>query len=139
MKQRIALPISEHDVKVNCGWVYTFHTSKKQGYGFDANKMFVYAMRSLGKGHTTAKRFCALMNMAPPQATAYKACNIALAEVAKAVAVKTMKDAANELGNDQSKEKNRAVSCDAWNMAKTETFFLEWVCDKAVNGEWEMS
>ena len=45
-----------------------------------------------------------------------------------------MKDAANELGNDQSEEINQcAVSCDGtWQ--KTETF-LEWVCDNAVNGE----
>ena len=33
----------------SCGWVYTFQTSTKQGYAFDANKRFVYAMRSLGK------------------------------------------------------------------------------------------
>ena len=99
---------------ISCGWTYTFHTSKKQGYAFDANKRFVYAMRSLGKGHTAAKRFCALMNMPPPpQPTAYRACNIALAKAAKTVAVKTMKDAANELTNSQLKEVNQcAVSCD---------------------------
>ena len=99
---------------ISCGWAYTFHTSKKQGYAFDANKRFVYAMRSLGKGHAAAKRFCALMNMPPPpQPTAYRACNIALAKAAKTVAVKTMKDAANEFRNNQLKEVNQcAVSCD---------------------------
>ncbi|XP_028412728.1 uncharacterized protein LOC114535641 [Dendronephthya gigantea] len=98
----------------SCGWVYTFYTSKKQEYAFDANKRFVYAMRSLGKGHTAAKRFCALMNMLPPpQPTAYRACNIAIAKAAKTVAVKTMNDAANELRNDQSRDINQcAVSCD---------------------------
>ena len=45
----------------SCGWVYTFHTSKKQEYAFDANRRFVYAMRSLGKGHTAAKPFCATL------------------------------------------------------------------------------
>ena len=98
---------------ISCGWAYTFHTSKKQGYAFDANNRFVYAMRSLGKGHTAAKRFCALMNMPPPQPTAYRAWNIALAKAAKTVAVKTMKDAANRIGNNQLKEVNQcAVSCD---------------------------
>ena len=99
---------------ISCGWAYTFHTSKKQGYAFDANNRFVYAMRSFGKGHTAAKRFCALMNMPPsPQPTAYRACNIALAKAAKTVAVKTMKDAANGLRNNQLKEVNQcAVSCD---------------------------
>ena len=41
------------------------------------------------------------------------ACNIALAKAAKTVAVKTMKDAANGLRNNQLKEVNQcAVSCD---------------------------
>ena len=54
------------------------------------------------------------MNMPPPpQPTAYRACNIALAKAAKTVAVKTMKDAANGLRNNQLKEVNQcAVSCD---------------------------
>ena len=93
---------------------YTFLNLKKQGYAFDGNNRFVYAMRSLGKGHTAAKRFCALMNIPPPpQPTAYRACNIALAKVAKTVAVKTMKDAANGLRNNQLKGVNQcAVSCD---------------------------
>ena len=67
----------------------------------------------LGKGHTTAKRFCALMNMPPPpQPAAYRTCNIALAKAAKAVAMKTMKDAANELGNKSEEINQCAVSCD---------------------------
>ena len=62
-------------------------------------------MRSLGKGYTAAKRFCALVNMRPPpQPTAYRACNIALAKAAKTVAVKAMKDAANGLRKNQLKE-----------------------------------
>ena len=71
-------------------------------------------MRSLGKDHRAAKRFCATMNMSPPpQPTAYRACNITLAKAAKTVAVKTMKDAANELKKDVSKEINQcAVFCD---------------------------
>ena len=57
---------------------------------------------------------CALMNMPPPpQPTAYRACNIALAKAAKTVAVKTMKDAANKLRNNQLKKVNQCVvSCD---------------------------
>ena len=70
-------------------------------------------MRSIGRGYTAAKRCCALMNMPPPpQPSAYRACNIALANAVKTVAVKTMKDAANELRNDQLNEVNQcAVSC----------------------------
>ena len=77
------------------------------------NKRFVYAVQSLGKGHTAAKRFCALMNMsAPPQPATFQGCNIALAKATKAVAVKTMRDAANKLRNDPYKEINQcAVSC----------------------------
>jgi hypothetical protein len=50
------------------------------------------------------------MNMPPPppQPTAYRACNIALANAAKAVAMKTMKDAANGAGK-RSVEGNKPV------------------------------
>ncbi|XP_028392982.1 uncharacterized protein LOC114517447 [Dendronephthya gigantea] len=97
-----------------CGWVYTFYTSKKVGHSFDVNKRFVYAMRSLGEGHTSAKRFCALMDMPPPlQPTAYRDCNIALAKAAKAVATTTMLNAANEVKKDPTNQINQcSVSCD---------------------------
>ena len=34
-----------------CGWVFTFFSSKKTKNSFDINSRFVYAMRSIGKGH----------------------------------------------------------------------------------------
>ena len=41
----------------DCGWVYTFYTSKKVQHSFDINRRFVYAMRSIGQGHASMKRF----------------------------------------------------------------------------------
>ena len=98
-----------------CGWVYTFHTSKKVQHSFDINKRLVYAMRSMGQGHSSMKRFCAFMNMPPPlHSKAYSACNAALSKAAKAVANETMEDAATELhdGDDSSQIVKCGVSCD---------------------------
>ena len=97
------------------------------------NKRFVYAMRSLGKGHTTAKRFCALNMPPPPQPTAYRACNIALAKATKAVAVKTMRDAANELRNNPFQEINTCVLFPAMEHGKDRDIVQERVCHNTVN------
>ena len=75
----------------DCGWVYTFYTSKKVQHSFDINKKFVYAMRSIGQGHASMKRFCSYMNMPPPlHYKAYNANNAALSKAAKSVAMKTI-------------------------------------------------
>ena len=50
----------------NCGWKYHFWSSKKQGQSFEVNKRLVYSMRTLEKGHTGSRKFCALMNMPSP-------------------------------------------------------------------------
>ena len=50
----------------NCEWKQEFCSSKKQGKSFEVNRCLVYSMRSLGKGHSGAKKFCTLMNMPPP-------------------------------------------------------------------------
>ena len=39
----------------NCGWKQSFYTSKQQGKSFAVNRRIVYAMRTLGKGHTDVK------------------------------------------------------------------------------------
>ena len=55
----------------SCGWKHEFWTSKKQT--FKAIRCLVYSMRSMGRGHRGAKKFCSLMNMPPPPtARAYK-------------------------------------------------------------------
>ena len=97
-----------------CGWVYTFYTSKKIQHGFDVNRRLVYAMRSIGQGHASIKRFCAHMNMpAPLGYTAYRDNNIGLAKAAKSVATKSMHDAAAELHKNSSEPITQcAVSCD---------------------------
>ena len=55
-------------------------------------------MRNIGQAHASMKRFCSYMNMPPPlHYKAYNANNAALSKAAKSVA---MKDAANELHQD---------------------------------------
>ena len=97
-----------------CGWVFAFYSSKKVKQSFDVNKRLVYAMRSIGQGHASMKRFCALMNMpSPMQFKAYRACNIALSKATTTVAMKIMNDAADEIrGENQGNITQCGVSCD---------------------------
>ena len=97
-----------------CGWVYTFYTSKKVNQFFDINRRLVYAMRAIGQGQSSARRFCALTNLPhPPNPKSYGDCNKALANAAKTVALSTMKEAGMELHNDVNDEvKPCSVSCD---------------------------
>lgn len=98
-----------------CRWVYSLYTSKKVQHSFEINKRFTYAMRSIGQGHSSMKRFCAVMNMPPPlHYKAYNASNAALSKAVKSVATKTMKDAATELheGDDSNQIVKCGVSCD---------------------------
>ena len=97
-----------------CGWVFSFHSSKKVNKSFDVNKRLVYAMRSIGQGHASMKRFCSHMNMPPPmQFKAYRDCNLALSKAANSVATKTMNDAAVEVhGENPGQIMQCGVSCD---------------------------
>ena len=40
----------------NCGWKHEFWTSKKQTLSFEVNRRLVYSMRSIGRGHSGAKK-----------------------------------------------------------------------------------
>lgn len=97
-----------------CGWVYAFYTSKKVQHSFYINRRLVYAMRSIGQGHASIKRFCTHMNMPPPlHFKAYRASNVAQSKAAKSVATKSMKDAANQLHQDNANQITKCgVSCD---------------------------
>ena len=97
-----------------CGWVYTFYTSKKVNQFFDINRRFIYAMRAIGQGQSSARRFCAYMNLPPPaNPKSYNHCNNALANAAKNVALSTMKEAGMELHKDCNDEVVPCrVSCD---------------------------
>ena len=98
----------------DCGWVYTFYTSKNIQHGFDVNRRLVYAARSIRQGRASIKRFCSHRNMPGPlQYKAYKDNNIALAKAAKSAATKSMRDASAELHKDGSQPITQcAESCD---------------------------
>ena len=94
-----------------------FITSKQQTKSFEVNTHLVYAMRSIGKGHSGAKKFCTLMNMPPPPtARAFTKNARTITEHVKLIAKQTMSIAATEIRNaEQARENdvaNCAVSCD---------------------------
>jgi len=82
----------------NCGWKHEFNTSKKQSKSFEVIRRFIYAMRSLGKGHSGAKLFCALMNMPPsPTARSYGKSTRTIGKNIKQIAEHSMLKAAHEI------------------------------------------
>ena len=71
-----------------CDSAYTFYTSKKVNQFFDISRRFVYAMRAIGLGQSSARRFCAYTNVPPPaNPKSYNDCNNALANAVKTVAL----------------------------------------------------
>ncbi|XP_068750970.1 uncharacterized protein [Montipora capricornis] len=82
----------------NCGWIYSFYTSKQQGKSFEVNRRIVYSMRTLGKGHTGAKKFCSLMNMPPPPApNNYAKISKVITTCLQSIAKERMSKAAEEI------------------------------------------
>lgn len=83
---------------ISCGWIEEFYTSSQVSRFFEVNRRLVYAMRSIGCGSTSAKRFCGIMNMPPPpRPTSYSNHNRSLLKAVKEVALETMKEAAEEI------------------------------------------
>ena len=96
----------------NCGWKQEFCSSKKQGKSFEVNRRLVYSMRSLGKGHSGAKKFCTLMNMPPPPVKcAYRKASRSIAKKIKGIAKKSMAEAATEIRNAQGASGDEVVNC----------------------------
>ena len=95
-----------------CGWKQEFSSSKKQGKGFEVNRRLVYSMRSLGKGHSGAKKFCTLMSMPPPLVKcAYRKESRTIAKKIKGIAENNMAEAATEIRNSESTRGNDVVNC----------------------------
>ncbi|EDO44911.1 predicted protein [Nematostella vectensis] len=96
----------------SCGWKTEFFTSKKQAKSYEVNRRLVYSMRSLGKGHSGAKRFCTLMNMPPPPtARAYSKNSKTISKHIKAIANETMKRAAIEIKDQKAASADDIVNC----------------------------
>ena len=96
----------------NCGWRSEFYSSKKQTQSFEVNRRLVYTMRSLGKRHGGAKKFCTLMNMPPPSAAKpFKKSSNTITKSIKTIAKKSMSDAAAEIRSAQNAENNDIVNC----------------------------
>ena len=65
---------------------------------FEVNRHVVYAMRSIGKGHSDAKKFCAYMNMPPPsKPKPFQKNTKTIIKHVKLIARKSMSDAAEEI------------------------------------------
>ncbi len=46
-----------------CDWSHNFYTSKKTKGSYEVNRRLVYGMRSIGSRYSSAKKFCAVMNI----------------------------------------------------------------------------
>lgn len=81
-----------------CKFEEEFYTSNPARRGFDINSRIIYAMRSIGQGHASIKKFTALMNMpAPMTVKNYDKVVKTMAKVVEGVAKQTMSEAAHDL------------------------------------------
>ena len=100
-----------------CLYVKEFSTSTSNvDRSYDVNKRMIYTMRTLGQGHSGIEKFTALMNMPRPM-TFKNYTNAAkkVLEATKEVAKQTMDDAATDLHQSSSEDKDVidvGVSCD---------------------------
>ena len=99
----------------NCGWKHSFYTSKQQVKSFEVSRRLVYSMRTIGKGHTGAKKFCTLMNMPPPPASKnYTKISSVITTCTRSIAKDSMSKAAKEVrklkGQNDSNE-TEPVDC----------------------------
>lgn len=91
----------------SCGYVREFCSSNLCGKGYDINRRIVYAMRSLGQGHTGIEKFTTLMNMPRPMAvTTYNKIVDKMAAAASDIAKDTMAEAASALREMKLKNNN---------------------------------
>ena len=79
----------------SCGYVKEFYSSNTCGKGYDVNRRIVYAMRSIGHGHSGIEKFSSLMNMPKPMAVStYNKIVDKVAAAASVIARDTMNEAA---------------------------------------------
>ena len=98
-----------------CDYERGFQTSKKCGKGYEVNRRLVYSMRQCGVGYGGIKKWATFMNMPSTMCqTSYDKINILVKDAAKAFALKTMKDAAEVIHqNENSDVVDIGVSVDA--------------------------
>ena len=76
------------------------------------NRRLVISTRSLGKGHSGAKKFFALMNMPPPLVKcAYRKASRTIVKKIKGTAEKSMAEAATKIRNAEGASGNEVVNC----------------------------
>ena len=98
----------------NCkDWENQFSTSTKQSKKFDINYKAVYAMRRCGKGYQGLRRFLALINHPPPMTEKnYRKISHSFTEATRAVALKSMNDAAEAIRQNGDNVVDIGVSVD---------------------------
>ena len=82
----------------DCKFSHDFYTSNPVGKSYDINLRVIYAMRNIGQGHASIKKFTTLMNMPSPMTV--KNYDLAVSKITKHVvniAEQTMTEAVKEI------------------------------------------
>ncbi|GFV64171.1 uncharacterized protein TNCV_3206791 [Trichonephila clavipes] len=102
----------------NCDYSFSFCTSEKVNKLHSINLAFVFGMRIIGKGHSSAKKLCSAINIDVPSKRAFGFLEKKLEFAASNVACNTMKEAALEIRSNE-----------------TDTEFSQ--CGVSVDGTWQ--
>ena len=101
-----------------CKFKEEFYTSNPVKKTFDINRRIIYAMRNIGQGHASIKKFTALMNMPSPMTVKnYDQSVKTMTKVVVEVAEQTMAEAAHDLKSSKGQHSGDdvvdiAVTCD---------------------------
>ena len=96
-----------------CDFKEELYSSNSVKKTFDINRRIIYAMRNIGQGHASIKKFTALMNMPSPMTVKnYDQSVKTMTKVVVEVAEETMADAAHNLKSSKDDVVDTAVTCD---------------------------
>ncbi|GFV49597.1 uncharacterized protein TNCV_292331 [Trichonephila clavipes] len=94
-----------------CGSGHTSMTSNTMSDGYEVNLRFVYGMRCIGIGKSTAQIFCALMNLPPPPAK-FERLYTPIFKALETVSSRSMVNSVNEAVIENEHNKNIAIALD---------------------------
>ena len=94
----------------DCNWKYEFFSSPKNQKMDEINYKAVYSMRRCGKGYQGLRKCLALIGHPPPMTEKnYCKINLKFTNGVRAVAMRSMKDAAEEVRETQTHDKDVIV------------------------------
>lgn len=96
---------------LNCNFIVPFATTEKLNKQSSINLQFVCGMRVIGRGHSSAKKLCATLNMPCMTKRTYRLCERKLLVASTSMAKDSMNEAALEVKNIKNCSNMPVMEC----------------------------